>query len=167
MTSRTTCQHPTRGLPNAVDSLMMRAMANYEVINVGSPDQWRDYYGGFRPDTSRDGRRVVDHEMKNQFIGMTVNALEPGEEAGYWHDHSEIEEIYLFISGRGQMGLGDDLVEVEAGSVVRVGQHVMRTWRARPDSPEQLRWLCIRAGNTELPEFPTDATRILDLPMPW
>ena len=146
---------------------MMRAMANYEVLNVGSPDQWRSYFGGFRPDTSRDGRRVVDHEMKNQFIGMTVNALEPGEEAGYWHDHSEIEEIYVFIAGRGQMGLDDDLVEVEAGSVVRVGQHVMRTWRARPDSTEQLRWLCIRAGSTELPEFPNDATRDLDRPMLW
>ena len=148
-------------------SLMMRAMANYEVINVGSPDQWRDYFGGFRPDTSRDGRRVVDHEMKNQFIGMTVNALEPGEEAGYWHDHSEIEEIYFFISGHGQMGLGDDLVEVEPGSVVRVGQNVMRTWRAKPDSPEQLRWICMRAGSSELPEFPNDATRDLERPMLW
>lgn len=37
------------------------------------------------------------------------------------------------------------------GSVVRVGQNVWRTWRARPDSAEQLRWLCIRAGG-EQPE---------------
>ncbi|CAB4893429.1 unannotated protein [freshwater metagenome] len=146
---------------------MMSPMAHYEVINVGAPDQWRDYFGGFRPDTSRDGRRVVDHEMKNQYIGLTVNALEPGEEAGYWHDHSDVEEIYVFIAGRGQMGLGDDLVEVEAGSVVRVGQNVMRTWRARPDSPGQLRWLCIRAGSTELPEFPNDATRDMDRGMLW
>ena len=147
--------------------MMLRDMAHYEVINVGAPDQWRDYFGGFRPDSSRDGRRVVDHEMKNQFIGMTVNALEPGEEAGYWHDHSDVEEIYVFIAGRGQMGLDDDLVEVEAGSVVRVGQNVMRTWRAKPDSTEQLRWLCLRAGSTELPEFPNDATRDLDRPMLW
>ena len=146
---------------------MMCSMANYEVLNVGSPDQWRNYFGGFRPDSSRDGRRVVDHEMKNQYIGITVNALEPGEEAGYWHDHSDIEEIYFFISGRGQMGLGDDLVEVQAGSVVRVGQNVMRTWRARPDSTEQLRWICMRAGSTELPEFPNDATRDLERPMLW
>ena len=51
--------------------------------------------------------------------------------------------------------------------MVRVGQQVMRTWRAKPDSPGQLRWLCIRAGSTELPDFPTDGTRIFDLPMPW
>ena len=156
-----------RGLPKVLTAMMLSVMANYEIINVGAPDQWRDFFGGFRPDSSRDGRRVVDHEMKNQYIGITVNALEPGEEAGYWHDHSDIEEIYFFISGRGQMGLGDDLVEVEAGSVVRVGQNVMRTWRARPDSAEQLRWLCMRAGSTELPEFPNDGTRDFDRPMLW
>ena len=142
-------------------------MSGSEILNVGAPDQWRDFYGGFRPDSSRDGRRVVDHEMKNQFIGLTVNALEPGEEAGYWHDHSEVEEIYVFLSGTGQMGLGEDLVEVEPGSVVRVGQNVMRTWRARPDSPGELRWLCIRAGGSELPEFPNDAVRDVESPMPW
>lgn len=142
-------------------------MSGYDVISVGAPDTWRDFYGGFRPDTSRDGRRVVDHELTNQYIGLTVNALEPGEEAGYWHTHSDVEELYVFLSGTGQMGLDDDLVEVEAGTVVRVGQDVMRTWRARPDSTEQLRWLCIRAGSTELPEFPNDAVRDMEKPMLW
>lgn len=142
-------------------------MSGYEVISIGAPDQWRDFYGGFRPDSSRDGRRVVDHELTNQYIGLTVNALEPGEEAGYWHTHSDVEELYVFLSGTGQMGLDDDLVEVEAGTVVRVGQDVMRTWRARPDSTEQLRWLCIRAGSTELPEFPNDAVRDMEKPMLW
>jgi len=142
-------------------------MSSYEVINIGAPDQWRDFFGGFRPESSRDGRRVVDRELHSQFVGLTVNALAPGEEAGYWHTHSAIEEVYVFIGGQGQMGLDDDLVEVEAGSVVRVGQNVMRTWRAKPDSSGELRWLCIRAGGSELPSFPDDATRDNDRPMPW
>lgn len=142
-------------------------MSDYEITNIGSPDQWRDFYGGFRENSSRDGRRVVDHELNMQYIGMTVNALEPGEEAGYWHDHSDVEEVYVFLAGEGQMGLDNDLVEVGPGSVVRVGQNVWRTWRARPDSTGQLQWLCIRAGSTELPEFPNDATRDMERPMPW
>jgi len=142
-------------------------MSGYEVVNIGAPDEWRDYFGGFRPESSRDGRRVVDHELTSQFIGLTVNALEPGEEAGYWHTHSKVEEIYVFIAGEGQMGLDDDLVEVKAGSVVRVGQDVLRTWRAKPDSSGQLRWLCIRAGGSQLPHFPDDARRDNDKPMPW
>jgi mannose-6-phosphate isomerase-like protein (cupin superfamily) len=98
---------------------------------------------------------------------MTANALVPGEEAGYWHTHAQIEELYVFLAGLGQMGVGEDVVEVAPGTVVRVGQGVLRTWRARPDSPGELRWLCIRAGGEQLPHLPDDSTRITDRPMPW
>jgi mannose-6-phosphate isomerase-like protein (cupin superfamily) len=142
-------------------------MSGYEVVNIGAPDSWREHFGGFRPDTSRDGRRVVDHEMTNQYIGMTSNALEPGEEAGYWHTHSDVEELYVFLAGEGQMGLDNDLVEVSAGSVVRVSPGTWRTWRATPGGSGQLQWLCIRAGSTELAHFPDDATKDVERPMLW
>lgn len=142
-------------------------MKSYEVTQIGAPDQWREHHGGFDAARSRDGRRVIDHELAMQFIGVTANALTPGEEAGYWHTHSQLEELYLFLDGHGQMGLDDDLIEVRAGSVVRVGQNVWRTWRARPDSPTELRWLCIRAGGTELPEMPNDGSRDTERKMPW
>ena len=142
-------------------------MSEYQVLQMGGLDEWRSHYGGFRPETSRDGRRVVDHDLAMQYIGMTANALEPGEEAGYWHTHSRIEEVYVFLAGRGQMALDDDVVDVGPGTVVRVGQGVLRTWRCVPGSGEQLRWLCIRAGGNELPHLPDDATRDIDRPMPW
>ena len=142
-------------------------MSGYEITNIGAPSTWRDYLGGFVPQTTRQGRRVVDHEMTNQFIGMTANAYEPGEEAGYWHTHSEIEELYIFLEGSGQMGLDEDIIDVTAGSVVRVGQGVRRTWRALPESNGQLRWICIRAGASELTNYPHDATRDHERDSPW
>lgn len=142
-------------------------MSDYQVTRIGAPDEWRSFHGGFDESRSRDGRRVVDHELTMQYIGMTANALIPGEEAGYWHVHEKIEEMYVFLAGRGQMGLDDDVVEVEAGTVVRVGQGVWRTWRALPDSPGELRWLCIRAGGEQLPHMPDDSRRGPDRPMPW
>lgn len=144
-------------------------MSDYEVTQIGAPTEWRGHFGGFDAQRSRDGRRVIDHELTMQFIGLTANALAPGEEAGYWHAHAhaKIEELYVFLAGAGQMGLDDDIVEVEVGTVVRVGQGVWRTWRARPDSPGELRWLCIRAGGEALPHFPDDSRRDPDRPMPW
>lgn len=142
-------------------------MSDFSITEIGGLDQWRSHHGGFRPESERDGRRVVDHELAMQFIGMTANAFEPGEEAGYWHAHARIEEAYVFLAGRGQMALDDEVVDVGPGSVVRVGQNVWRTWRAAPDSPEQLRWLCIRAGGDELPHLPDDSTRDNDRPSPW
>lgn len=142
-------------------------MSDYEITQIGGLDAWRDHFGGFPPARSRDGRRVVDHELTMQFIGMTANALTPGEEAGYWHTHTRVEELYVFLEGRGQMGLDDDVVDVGPGSVVRVGQNVWRTWRALPDSEGELRWLCIRAGGGDLPHIPDDSSRDPERPMPW
>jgi mannose-6-phosphate isomerase-like protein (cupin superfamily) len=145
----------------------VKPVTDYQVTQIGALDEWRDFYGGFKPETSRDGRRVVDFELTMQFMGITANAYESGEEAGYWHRHSRIEEVYLFLEGAGQMGLDDEVVDVVAGSVVRVGQGVWRTWRAHPESAGQLRWICIRAGGYELPEFPDDSQRDEARRSPW
>ncbi|MEV4774961.1 cupin domain-containing protein [Microbacterium sp. LTA6] len=142
-------------------------MNAYQVVEIGALDEWRGHFGGFDEARSRDGRRVVDHELTMQYIGMTANALAPGEQAGYWHTHSRVEELYVFLGGRGQMGLDDDVVEVGPGTVIRVGQGAWRTWRALPESPEELRWLCIRAGGEELPHMPNDGTRNPEREMPW
>jgi len=142
-------------------------MSKYSVTNVGAPGQWREFFGGFGGVTSRQGRRVVDHELENEFVGLTVNALEPGEEAGYWHSHSEVEEVYVFIAGQGQMALDDEVIDVEAGSVVRVGTGVARTWHALPESKGQLQFLCIRAGGSPVPHTPNDAQLDTETPRPW
>jgi mannose-6-phosphate isomerase-like protein (cupin superfamily) len=144
----------------------VKLVTGYQVTQIGALDEWRDFYGGFTPEKSRDGRRVVDFELTMQFMGITANAYEPGEEAGYWHRHSRIEEVYLFLEGAGQMGLDDEVVDVAAGSVVRVGQGVWRTWRATPDGPG-MKWICIRAGGYELPELPDDSERAEGRPSPW
>lgn len=142
-------------------------MSDFEVTSIGAMDEWRAHVGGFTAATEREGRRVVDHDLNMQYIGVTVNALTPGEEAGYWHAHSEIEELYIFLDGEGEMALDDQIIQVKAGSAVRVGQGVKRTWRCTPDSPTDLKWMCIRAGGGELASIPTDAQRDPETPMPW
>lgn len=140
---------------------------HFSVMQMGPLESWRDSFGGFVPATTRSGRRVVDHELSPGLIGMTATSYEPGEEAGYWHSHSVLEEVYVFLEGLGQMGLDDEVLDVEAGTVVRVNPGVMRTWRCKPESPGQLRWLCIRSGQDPLPAIPDDAVAITDIPMPW
>jgi uncharacterized cupin superfamily protein len=142
-------------------------MTGFQQIELGALDDWRAHFGGFVPERSRDGRRVIDHELPMQFVGVTANALEPGEDAGYWHSHASDEELYIFLEGHGQMGLDDQVVEVRPGTSIRVGQGVMRTWRCTPESPTMLRWLCIRGDGGSLPHLPDDATRDEERPMPW
>jgi hypothetical protein len=65
------------------------------------------------------------------------------------------------------MGLNDDVVDVKAGSIVRVSPETWITWRCDPREAGQLQWICVRAGGTELPQFPNDATRDMERAMPW
>jgi quercetin dioxygenase-like cupin family protein len=139
----------------------------FSVTQIGPLESWRDSFGGFVPATTRAGRRVVDHELSPGLIGMSATSYEPGEQAGYWHSHSVLEEVYVFLEGLGQMGLDDEVIDVQPGTVVRVSPGVMRTWRCVPESPTQLKWLCIRAGQDPLPAIPDDAVPITDIPMPW
>ena len=142
-------------------------MSGYTITQIGPMDSWRDYVGGFRPDTSRSGRRVVDHEMSGRFVGLTANSYVPGEQCGYWHVHSVLEEVYVFLDGEGQMGLDDEIIDVAAGTVVLVEPGVMRTWRCKPESPTNLKWICIRAGQDPLPPVPDDAEPLWGLELPW
>ncbi|WP_062078412.1 cupin domain-containing protein [Demequina globuliformis] len=142
-------------------------MSDVQRMELGPIESWREYFGGFVPARSKNGRRVLDHELPMQFIGVTANSMAPGEEAGYWHAHSSDEELYIFLTGRGQMGLDDEVLDVGPGTVIRVGQGVMRTWRCAPDGTEPLTWFCIRGDGGELPHLPDDAHPITDRPMPW
>ena len=64
-------------------------MKSFELVNVGALENWRDHTGGWSAHNTREGRRVVDHEIETQYLGLTVNALLPGQEDAYWHDHAE------------------------------------------------------------------------------
>ena len=142
-------------------------MSNFSVTELGPLSSWRDFVGGFRPDTTRAGRRVVDHEITGEVIGFTANSYEPGEQAGYWHVHSILEEVYIFLEGLGQMGLDNEIIDVQAGTVVLVEPGVMRTWRCKPESPTNLKWICVRAGQRPLPAVPDDAEPLWGLELPW
>jgi len=136
-------------------------MSAYDVVQLGGLDTWLQA-GGDRP-----GKQFVDKMMPAQYIGTSANAIASGESAPFWHSHSTLEEVYVFLSGRGQMGLDDEVVDVQPGTVVRVGQGVMRTWHALADSPEDLRWLCIRAGGDTLENVGHDGALDRERAMPW
>jgi len=147
-------------------------MAKYQITDVGSLAKWGDFYGGFSPESSYLGRRVLDKELPFEFFGVTVNSREPGDGVDFWHSHSKLEELYLFLEGEGEMGLDDEVVPVKGGTALWVGQGVMRVWRCSPSSPTALKWICVRAGGDRLANLSgenSDATKVdaSERPLPW
>jgi quercetin dioxygenase-like cupin family protein len=68
----------------------------------------------------------------------------PGAKA-HGHRHKQQEEIYVLVSGSATMKVGDDVLELQPWSAVRVPPHVMRGIRAGPDGAEVI---AVGAPNT-------------------
>jgi len=147
------CHLPGQGLSYPPGSVI--PMSN--VTQIGELASW----GG------ETGKQFVEKEVGAQFAGVSVNTTQPGGEAPFWHAHARLEEIYVVIDGRGEFALGDEVLPLEAGTVVRVAPGVMHALRALPDSPTPMRWICIRAAGMELSEVGRDAELDRDRPFPW
>lgn len=135
---------------------------SFRVLQLGGFPQWRDLPGAAAP-----GRTFIERPLDLDFFGVTVNLTHPGEGSTGWHSHRVLEELYLFLAGQGEMALDGEVVPVQAGTAVRVAQGVMRAWRCRPDSPEPLAWICVRAGGARLADIGADHTLDRETLRPW
>ena len=70
--------------------------------------------------------------------------VDPGGETAE-HYHSRSEELYLFVSGRGRMRLGDDEAEVVAGDCVVIPPGVAHKLWNTADDPLVLLCCCAPA----------------------
>ncbi|WP_084074377.1 cupin domain-containing protein [Demequina sp. NBRC 110052] len=141
-------------------------MNGYDIFETGDLDSWAGREDGILPEARMPGRLFVDRELDLEFFGATVNSRAPGEGAHFWHRHTTLEELYLFLTGVGVMGLDDDVVAVGPGTAVRVAPPVWRTWRAAHDSPEPLRWICVRGAGAPLATSGDVPERDFDRPQP-
>ena len=94
------------------------------------PDVLGDYPGEMR---------FATYEIDAEQVALTWRRMPAGTggKGSYGHRHKTQEELYLVISGTLQFKLGDDVVDVPAGSVVRVAPHVVRSvWNEGPDDVE-------------------------------
>ncbi|GAA4479435.1 cupin domain-containing protein [Microbacterium panaciterrae] len=133
-------------------------MSGYNVYEIGAIDSW-----GAEDGTAK---RFVDGEAA-RFLGLSVNATDPGAGSPFWHRHSAFEEVYVFLDGHGQMALGDEVVELRAGTVVRVAPETWRAVHSAADADRPLKWLCLRGGGDTLASIGRDGELDKERAFPW
>ena len=129
-------------------------MSSHTVIDIGGIDSW-------------DGKTFVEKDLGAEFVGMSVNSAEPGGESPFWHAHAKLEEIYVVLDGQGEFAVGDEVVPLRPGTIVRVGQNVHHALRCLPDSAVPLKWLCLRAAGGALADVGRDSELDRERPFPW
>jgi mannose-6-phosphate isomerase-like protein (cupin superfamily) len=103
-------------------------MAGYTIRRLEEiPDVLGDYPGEMRMTAASD--------LGTEQVGFTWRRMPPltGGKGGYGHRHHTQEEVYFVAAGTLQFKLEDDVIDIEAGTVVRVSPEVARSvWNAGP-----------------------------------
>jgi mannose-6-phosphate isomerase-like protein (cupin superfamily) len=104
-------------------------VADYAIKRLEEiPDVLGDYPGEMRMTAASD--------LGNEQVSFTWRRMPPqtGGKGSYGHRHKTQEEIYFVASGELLFKLEDEVIEVAAGSVVRIAPHVVRSvWNDGPD----------------------------------
>ena len=106
-------------------------MADYTIIKrEDADDVLGDYPGEMRMLTGPLGAEQVALTWRR----MPQNT---GGKGSYGHRHKSQEELYFVLEGELQFKLGDDVVDVPAGSAVRVPATTWRSvWNDKPEDAE-------------------------------
>jgi mannose-6-phosphate isomerase-like protein (cupin superfamily) len=69
-------------------------------------------------------------------VGVSLWRYGPNVRSPLGHKHREQEEVYLVVSGSGQILLDDELIELGPWDLVRVSPEVVRAFAAGPEGLE-------------------------------
>ena len=97
---------------------------------------------------SDDRYTVRDNKFLNNLV-LSSTDLNPGKSTS-GHNHSGQEEVYFFISGKGQMQLGDEFFEVLSGDIVLIPDGVFH--KVINDSDDKLYFVCVFDGKRSFHE---------------
>jgi len=104
-------------------------MADYAIRTLEDiPDVLGDYPGEMRMTAASDiGTEQVSFTWRRM-------PAQTGGKGSYGHRHKTQEEVYFVASGTLQFKLEDEVIDVPAGTVVRIAPAVVRSvWNEGPD----------------------------------
>lgn len=107
----------------------------FTALNLGGTDSWAELtlqHPKFGPVA---GKHFLGAPLGLTGMEVSLNSLAAGKAIPFAHGHRKNEELYLFISGEGQMLLDGNVLELRAGSAVRVSPGVARCWRNTGTEP--------------------------------
>lgn len=143
----------------------LSAAENFSAINLGRLADIKDYVLELGPEIRIPGKIFGGQALGATGGEFSFQVFAPGQETGFLHTHKNHEELYFFLSGRGEFQVDGKIFPVEEGTVVRVAPDGRRSVRNNGTAP--LVMLCVQyRGSTFTAEDAVDGN-ILGEPVDW
>ena len=82
--------------------------------------------------------RFANDALGTEDTGLSYHHLRPGKRPPFAHRHEDAEEVYVVLSGSGQIKVEDEVVELVRLDAIRVGATATRAFEAGPEGLELL-----------------------------
>lgn len=139
--------------------------ANFSAADFGRLADIKDYVLELAPEVRIPGKVFGGGAVGATGSEFSFQVFAPGQETGFLHTHRSHEELYFFLSGKGEFQVDGDVFPVGEGSVVRVAPEGRRS--VRNNGTEPLVMLCVQyRGNTFTAADAADGD-ILNEPVKW
>lgn len=115
---------------------------------------------------SEPGPRVELHEA----LGLTgaevsINTVPPNGGVPFVHVHTNNEELYIVLEGKGELWIDGETLPIQAGDSFRIDPAGKRAIRAAADS--SLKYICIQTKAHSLGGFTMTDAKLVDDKAPW
>lgn len=138
---------------------------HFTAVDAGKMAQLGEYRLQLAPGVELPGKVFGGAAVGATGAEFSFQSFAPGTETGFLHTHRTHEELYFFLSGRGEFQVDGECFPVGEGSVVRVAPAGRRS--VRNNGSEPLVMLCVQyRGGTFTAEDATDGN-ILQKPVRW
>lgn len=138
---------------------------HFTAVDAGKMAQLGEYRLQLAPGVELPGKIFGGAAVGATGAEFSFQSFAPGTETGFLHTHRTHEELYFFLSGRGEFQVDGECFPVGEGSVVRVAPEGRRS--VRNNGSEPLVMLCVQyRGGTFTAEDATDGN-ILQEPVRW
>lgn len=121
----------------------LRSGARYAAADFGAPAHWDQHLLQHPVLGPVPGKVFLGSPLNLTGMEVSLGSLPPGAAIPFLHAHRQNEELYLVLSGMGEMQVDGEIVPLQPGTAVRVAPDGMRCWRATGEVP--LTYLVVQA----------------------
>ena len=114
---------------------MAKRGANYTLMDCGRLQDWIGNSVEIPGLGKVQGKLFLKDLLGFTSCEMSINAMPAGQGMPFHHKHAENEEGYIFISGRGQVQVDGETMDVDEGAILRIAPGGVRTWRNNASVP--------------------------------
>lgn len=138
---------------------------HFSALSTGSFSQLNDYVLPVAPGMEIQGKVFMGQTLQTTGAEISFQSFAPGKETGFLHTHQTHEELYIFVSGKGEFQVDGQVFSVGEGSVVRVAPEGKRS--VRNNGTEPLIMICVQYKAQTFTAQDAADGQLLQEPVKW